>query len=113
MTMDYYKDRVEEVCEAIVLMYEHAIGALEAVEPEALERLTLERQQLLGAWRELSIEDFFGRAEEPWLQDAGARLRAAEQAFEHKLHEEFGAQRAQMNSMQKNRKARRAYNSAA
>lgn len=113
MSTDYYKERVEEVCEGIVSMYEHAIGALEAVEPEALELLTLERQELLGAWRELSVESFFGRAEEAWLQQASARIRQAEQAFERKLLEEFDAQRQQMGEMQKNRKARRAYHSAA
>ncbi len=110
---DYYRERFEELCAEITGMYEHAVGALEAVEPDTLERLTLERQQLFAQMRELSIEDFFGRGQESWLTEACQRVYEAEQVFERRLRQEFEAQREQMRSMGKSRKARRAYGSAA
>lgn len=111
--MDFYKERLTELLERTCALYGEAEQALEAVDAELLEALTHERQMLLGKLRELSAEDYFGRGQEPWLLDLGARVRAAESHFMACLEQAFAAQKEELNQMGSSRKARRAYNSAA
>ncbi len=110
---DYYQNRVEEVLNEVIELYNEVVTALHQVNPELIEALSQRRMELLGHLRELSAEDYFGRSHEPWFVQLSERVREAEAMFEQALQENFEKQRAQMNKMGQNRRARRAYGSAA
>lgn len=110
---DYYRERVEDVLNEVVELYEQARLAIEQVQPEVLEALIVRRMDLLGQLRELSVENYMGRASERWFLSLSGKVQIAEEAFEHVLSSSFAEQRAQMRLVQQTNRARKAYNSAA
>lgn len=110
---DYYKERVEDVLSEVVELYEQAKQAIEQVQPDVLEALIVRRMELLSQLRELSVENYMGRANESWFLSLSGKVQLAEEAFEHALSSSFAEQRAQMQLVRQTNKARRAYNSAA
>ena len=110
---DYYRERVEDVLREVIELYDQARLAIEQLQPDVLETLIVRRMDLLGQLRELSVENYMGRASEGWFLSLSGRVRVAEEEFEHALHSSFAEQRAQMRLVSQANKARKAYNSAA